>query len=364
MKCLGRNRPLSPGLEADLPSARMNTLNIEEPGELLAYLRSAGRLDPGETPAMQPLSGGVSNRTVLVQRINGESFVIKQALEKLRVAVDWRSDPSRSHREALGLVWLTRLAPRGTITPLLFEDEENHLVAMAAVPQPHENWKARLLTGALDKAYVEKFGELLGVIHRHSREFRLELAVVFDDRTFFVTLRLEPYYSFTASRNPNATSFFEQLLLDTRATRETLVHGDYSPKNILVQEDMLILLDHEVVHWGDPAFDLGFSLTHLLSKAHHLVAHRADFLHAAESFWRSYCEAAGEIGRSESLQDRAARHTLGCLLARVDGRSPLEYLTEVERSRQREIALTLMQRPPKTVPALIASFAERLTLPA
>ena len=145
--------------------------------------------------------------------------------------------------------------------------------------------------------------------------------------------------------------------------RETLVHGDYSPKNILVHRDALILLDHEVVHWGDPAFDLGFSLTHLLSKAHHLVAHRAEFLRAAEAFWRSYCKAAGEIGWSDSRQDRTARHTLGCLLARVDGRSPLEYLTETERSRQREIVLILMQRPPKTVPALIASFKERLTRP-
>jgi aminoglycoside phosphotransferase (APT) family kinase protein len=338
----------------------MEDLNIEEPGELLAYLRRAGHLDAAETPAMERLPGGVSNRTVRVQRTNGESFVIKQALEKLRVLVDWHSDPSRSHREALGLHWLTRLAPAGTITPLLFEDMQHHLVAMAAVPQPHENWKTRLLAGVLDDAYVGQFGELLGAIHRRARDHRSELAVVFDGRTFFETLRIEPYYSFAASRNPAASSFFAQLLSETRATRETLVHGDYSPKNILVHRDALVLLDHEVVHWGDPAFDLGFSLAHLLSKAHHLEPHRAAFLGAAELYWRSYCEAAGEFGRTEGLQDRAARHTLGCLLARVDGRSPLEYLTEAERSRQREIVLALMHRPPKTVPALIAGFAERL----
>src|SRR5689334_7158814 len=114
-------------------------LDIEQPGQLLAYLRATNRIARDETPQMKTLAGGVSNRTVLVKRASGEAWVLKQALAKLRVRVDWFSDPARIHREALGLRWLEKLAPPGTITPLVFEDEQHHLLAMEAVPEPHEN---------------------------------------------------------------------------------------------------------------------------------------------------------------------------------------------------------------------------------
>src|SRR5690349_9401622 len=128
-------------------------LDAEDPAALLAYLRASGRIGPDETPAIRTLAGGVSNRTVLVERSpagglaagSDEAWVIKQALPKLRVKVDWFSDPARVHREALGLRWLERLAPPGTITPLMFEDREHHLIAMEAVPRPHENLKDLLL---------------------------------------------------------------------------------------------------------------------------------------------------------------------------------------------------------------------------
>lgn len=336
----------------------MVTLNIEEPNQLVNYLRDAGHLESGESPVIQCLPGGVSNRTVLVQRANRPSFVIKQALEKLRVSADWRSDPSRSHREALGLEWLARLAPNETITPLLFEDQENHLVAMEAVPQPHENWKTRLLAGRIDLPCVEKFGEWLGTVHLQARKLSDKLAVVFDDRSFFESLRLEPYYGFAASHNPRASRFLMRLIAETRATRETLVHGDYSPKNVLIRDGRLVLLDHEVLHWGDPAFDLGFSLTHLLSKAHHVESHRSAFLAAAERYCESYQKNAGEIAKTAAFETRAVRHTLGCLLARVDGRSPLEYLSAVERDRQRAAVLALMDDPSVALSELIQKFGQ------
>jgi aminoglycoside phosphotransferase (APT) family kinase protein len=130
------------------------------------------------------------------------------------------------------------------------------------------------------------------------------------------------------------------------------VHGDYSPKNVLVHRDRLVLLDHEVIHFGDPGFDVGFALAHLLSKAHHVVAARDRLAEAAHLFWRSYARPQGEA--------RAARHTLGCALARVAGRSPVEYLGEAERARQRAAVLALMADPPTTVPAVIDAFLERV----
>ena len=335
-------------------------LNIEDPQQLLTYLRTSGLIEPDEQPAMQPLSGGVSNRTMLVERPNGEAWVLKQALEKLRVAVDWFSSPERVHREAMGLRWLHQLAPPQTIPALVHEDHATHLLIMEAVPQPHTNWKTLLLAGQLDGNHIDQFAQLLGQIHRHADQRRDEVASAFTDVSFFESLRLEPYYSYTASQLPAAADFLHNLIEKTRRQQLTLVHGDYSPKNILVYQNRLILLDHEVIHWGDPAFDLGFSLTHLLSKAHHLPSHRAAFTTAAGQYWRVYIDTLGDVPWRNGLEARVVRHTLACLLARVAGRSPLEYLDEAKRTQQREVVVGLMTNPPAAIDALIQQFIERL----
>lgn len=341
----------------------MNLPDIENSDSLLDYLRENGHIGAMETPAMECLSGGVSNRTVLVRREGGDNFVLKQALEKLRVAVDWRSDPCRSEREALGLKWLTRLVPAGTVPRLLFEDSENHLFAMQAVPEPHRNWKSVLLTGEIDNNLVIEFGSLLGAIHSRALESKDVLASAFEDRSYFQSLRLEPYYDFAATRNPVALPFIRDLINRTETTRETLVHGDYSPKNVLVCGGKLVLLDHEVIHWGDPAFDLGFSITHFIGKANYCAPFRAKYLSSTKAYWESYQKSAGAIGYANEFELRVVHHTLACLLARVDGRSPLEYLTDSQRQRQRTIALSLMHQSPECVNELLEEVKRGLAEP-
>ena len=336
-----------------------DALDIEDAPALLAYLRQTGRIAPGEQPLIAVLQGGVSNRTVWVGRESGETWVLKQALAKLRVPVDWFSSPERIHREALGLEWLARLAPPGSITPLLFEDRERHLLAMQAVPQPHANWKTMLLAGQIHPDHFRQFATLLATIHRETYG-RADLAEAFGDRAFFESLRLEPYYGYSAQQTPAAAAFLDSLIRETLACRITLVHGDYSPKNILLHADRMVLLDHEVVHWGDPAFDLGFSMTHLLSKAHLLVDRRPAFADAARCYWQAYLDALGRVTWRKDLEPRVVRHALGCLLARVAGRSPLEYLDDARRTAQREAVAPLMQCPPSTVDDLIDQFLTRL----
>ena len=335
-----------------------STLDIEQPGALVSYLRTKQLIDASEEPHVSVLAGGVSNRTVLVERSSGEGWVVKQALAKLRVQVDWFSSPERIHREALGLHWLEQIAPPGTTTPLVFEDFEAHLLGMAAVPQPHENWKTLLLRGELKTDHIAQFARLLGAIHRVSHERREEIEPVFADRGFFESLRLEPYYEYTASQVAETAPFYTRLLAETRAINQTLVHGDYSPKNVLVHNDRLILLDHEVIHFGDPGFDLGFSLTHLLSKAHHLPDRRTDFQQAAITYWSTYQKIVTPCDWANTLESRVVRHTLACLLARVAGRSPLEYLSPEERALQRRAVLALMTDPPATVSELATRFVD------
>ncbi|HEU0113761.1 MAG TPA: phosphotransferase, partial [Thermomicrobiales bacterium] len=263
-------------------------------------------------------------------------------------------------REALGLRWLERLAPPGSTVSFIFEDTEHHLLGMAAAPRPHANWKTMLLAGRLEPDHVEQFGRLLGTIHRRGAERRDEVAPAFADRGFFTSLRLEPYYAYTATQVPAAASFLTDLIAATLDRRDTLVHGDYSPKNVLVHAGRLILLDHEVIHFGDPGFDLGFSLTHFLSKAHYLPEQRAAFARAAARYWAVYRETAGDAPWTAGLEQRAVRHTLACLLARARGRSPLEYLDGAARDRQARAAVALMAAPPPTVVALAERFPRLL----
>lgn len=334
----------------------MDALDIENRDALLAYLWDQGRVDRAEHPVMQTLRGGVSNRTVLLRRASGEAWVLKQALAKLRVPVDWFVDPVRVHREADGMRVLAALVP-GSVPGLVFEDRTHHLIAMEAVPEPSRNWKEMLLSGELDREHVAAFGTLLGQIHLQSHR-RDELAARFPD-DFFDALRLEPYYRYSAEQVPESASFLHDLIDETTAIKLSLVHGDYSPKNVLVHQGHLFLLDHEVIHWGDPTFDLGFSMTHFLSKAHHLPEQRRAFAGATLFYWQAYRAAAAELVTPE-LEARAVRHTLGCLLGRAAGRSPLEYFGAQERSRQQRAVLELMRRPPHTVDELVQGFIERI----
>ncbi len=332
--------------------------NIEAPDELLRYLRDAQRIGMQERPRMTALRGGVSNRTVLVEHQDGSAWVLKQSLPQLRVEVEWFSDVERVEREAAGLRWLSRMLPE-SVPDFIFEDRENHLFAMRAVPQPHVNWKEHLLAGGLEHWQVADFASLLARIHRLGNEHLEEVAVTFANRSSLESLRLEPYYKYTAGQVNAAESFLLALIDETRALRVGLTHGDYSPKNILLCQQRLILVDHEVIHFGDPALDVGFALSHLLSKAHYLAAQRGDFAAAARLFWREYQRHNAAMADA-SLEARAARHTLACVLARAAGRSPLEYMNSDERRHQVEAVLPLILDPPAFLEELVPRFCERL----
>jgi 5-methylthioribose kinase len=336
-------------------------IDAEDFGQLQGYLRDSGRIGPQEEVTIRLLRGGVSNKTLLVKRSDGEAWVIKQALTKLRVQSDWFSDPARIHVEANGLRNLPLVTPTGSTTALVFEDTAENLLAMEAVPEPYENWKQLLLNGEINREFFGQFARLLGSIHRESFRLRHQLRPLFADKQFFRTLRLEPYYEYSATVVPQAAPFLEQLVAWTLSRFDALVHGDFSPKNVLVHSKRLVLLDHEVLHIGDPAFDVGFSLTHFLAKALHLPQKRQEFVGAALHYWNVYVDEVCEMPWNAHLDFRAAQHTLASLLARVCGRSPLEYLSKDERALQQKIVVTMMMEEDRpTVDQVITEFSTRL----
>jgi 5-methylthioribose kinase len=332
-------------------------LDIEDFDALRCYL--ARSINRGEPVSCNKLFGGISNRVVQVTWADGCSWVVKQALAKLRVTVDWFSNPERILVEAKALRCLNRIAPPGTTPPFIFEDRANLLMVMEAIPQVHENWKSVLFSGQIISDHFEQFGFLLGTIHRKSAESGPDFRRAFTDTVHFENLRLEPYYLYAARKTPAAASFLKALAQETTHHKLSLVHGDFSPKNTLIYRGKLVLLDYEVVHFGDPTFDVGFALTHFLSKAHHLGRDRAHLANAAALFWRVYFKEVAPLGW-DAIEPRAVRHTLGCLLARVAGKSPLEYLTAQEAARQRDVILQLITKPPTKVSDLITEFIHKI----
>jgi 5-methylthioribose kinase len=333
-------------------------IDIENPEHLLPYLRSRGWMAGESEPDIKVLTGGVSSRAVYIDA--GErAMVLKQSLEKLRVKVDWFSPVERVHREALGLRWLQQIEPAGSVPGFIFEDFDQHILAMTAVKHPHQNWKNELMEGRIEKNLFIQCGKILGQIYQLSQKQKKEIAAPFLNTGYFESLRLEPYYAYSARQVPEAAPFLADLAREALTQKESIVHGDFSPKNFLIYQGRLCLLDHEVIHWGDPAFDIGFLMAHFLSKAHHLPKYRESLIQNSRIFLDAFREEAAPS--TSAWEERAVRHTLGCLLGRVAGRSQLEYLHPAEKQRQQEAVCLLIKQPGRSLPQLMEDFVTRIS---
>jgi 5-methylthioribose kinase len=270
--------------------------------------------------------------------------VLKQALPQLRVSDEWLSRVERSSTEARAAQALSRLLPSGSILPPLFVDSERNLFVMPSAPREAETWKALMMRGDLERATAHRAGKLLGTLHSRSRE-QPGLREAFADRQDFLSLRVDPYLVVTAQRRPLLAEAIDRHTRRMLSVSACLVHGDYSPKNLLVephQADRVVLLDHEVCHWGDPTFDIAFCLTHLHLKACTFPSRALDFMDLVETFWNAYLDAARPEAPVTFERDTVGM--LGCLLgARVDGKSPAEYLTTDElRERVRSLSASIL----------------------
>ena len=341
----------------DYLSYLIMTPDIESTDELINYLKQDHHINTRDIQTIRALKGGVSNKTMLVKFGKGNDWVLKQALEKLRVEGEWLSHPDRIFREAQAMEWFTKHLPKGIVPGLIFSDPDNHIIAMEAVDEPFYNFKAQLMQGQIDLGYFDQAGKLLAQIHMAG----LQLTSVpqsFHDRHFYITLRLDPYYRETLKQIPACQPFMDTLILDTLANPYTITHGDFSPKNLLIKDDELILIDHEVIHYGDGAFDIGFFLSHILSKANHLRSLKKGFLNAALVFWNSYNDHFPNL--NASIEQIAIAHTIACLLARVAGLSKLEYLTIEEQHFQVNAALTCIQMDFQSMRDFIAHYSSLL----
>ncbi len=302
-----------------------------------AYLRESGRLALRERVEVRRLSGGVSNEVLYVASPEGSDndFVLKQARGQLRVADPWFCDVDRIWREAETLrvceSILSRAAASDVTTPrILFEDRENYCFAMTAAPRDHQVWKTLLLQGQVDPRVAERCGWLLGTLHAGSWGDEA-VAERLADRRVFDELRLDPYYRFTAEKQPDAAGHFQRLIASVWDHSRCLVHADFSPKNLLVYSGGMMMVDFETGHYGDPAFDLGFFTSHLALKAFHRLDAFSRYWELIQRFWAEYrqqMQTALSPDELRRLEARAIQNLAGCAWARLDGKSKIDYLDD------------------------------------
>ena len=303
-------------------------------------LRELGLAGPGPLSGA-PLTGGVSSD---IWRIQTDAGVVcaKRALPKLRVAADWQAPITRNLYEARWMRVADAALP-GCAPRVRGQQPQLGVLVMDYLPA-HALWKQQLRDGLADTRTAAAVGRALAGIHAHAAA-RPALAAQFDSQAIFFDIRLEPYLLATAARHPDLAEPLRALVHTTQAQAKTLVHGDVSPKNILVDAQAPVFLDAECAVWGDPAFDLAFCLNHLLLKCLWAPASRAGFLACYDALAAAYL-AGVRWEPAEAVEERAARLLPGLLLARVDGKSPVEYLQDdASRDVVRRTARALLRAP-------------------
>jgi 5-methylthioribose kinase len=316
-----------------------------------------GLLQPGEVPIYEALPGGVSSEIWRVDLRCG-SVCVKRALAKLRVEKDWFAPIERNRYEVAWMKAVSGIVP-GAAPRVVGQDVEQNLFAMEFLPpESHPLWKLELRRGITDAGFAAQIGSVLGRIHAATSN-RPDVAAEFPTDFNFHSIRLEPYLEATARVHTDLATRLLELVKTTVASRYSLVHGDVSPKNILVGPHGPVFLDAECAWYGDPAFDLSFCLNHLLLKCLWTPSASSGFLHCFETMREAYMsEVIWEP--VPQLEARAAALLPGLFLARADGKSPVEYLSEADKNRVRRVGRFLIQQRPGSLETIRRTWATEL----
>lgn len=328
--------------------------DLLDAGTVVPYLAERGLLrDPDRATAVA-LAGGISNVVLAVGDGTDEGVVVKQSLARLRVEDDWRAPRERVLTEADALELAGKLTP-GVVPRVLDRDAARNVIVLERAPDGWTDWKSDLLSGRVHPEVARRLGQVLAAWHGETSTGGLPER--FTDALPFEQLRVSPYYRTVAERLPDLAAPVAAYIDAMAGRRRCLVHGDFSPKNVLVDAAGagagLWVLDFEVAHLGDPAFDLAFLLSHLTMKAVHVPEAAAAFDECAHRFAAAYEDGVTPLLRPD--WSYVLGH-VGCLLvARVDGKSPAEYLTEPERRSVRDLGRRLLADPPHDVAGLVAA---------
>lgn len=304
------------------------------------FLLAQGLVATRDEARWTPLAGGVSSDIWRVD-LPGRTLCLKRALPKLKVAADWYAPTERNAFEWKWLQFAAQHVPQAVPKPVAHDAQAGLFAMEFLAPEQHPVWKTQLLAGQVEPAVAAAVARIVVAVHNASAGDEA-VAREFATRDNFYALRLEPYLVATGKQHPDLAPKLNALAERTGAARIALVHGDVSPKNILIGPASPILLDAECAWYGDPAFDIAFCLNHLLLKCLVHPALRAQYLGAFDAFATTYLGAV-RWESAAAIEARAAALLPALLLARVDGKSPVEYLRlEADKDLVRRVARPLV----------------------
>ena len=319
--------------------------------DIIDGLRGAGQVGEGDV-VLEPLTGGVSCDVWKVETPSGP-IVVKRPLEQLRVAAEWHAPIERGQSEVR---WLRRA--RGVdahMAPEVLAELPGYGFAMRFLPDCPV-WKDELMAGRVDVDFAAAVGRGVAAVHAATANNSADRDA-FPNDAMFRALRVDPFLIYVAEHDAELAPVLRALADDLSSRKIALVHGDVSPKNILVSSDGPVFLDAECAVYGDPAFDVAFCTTHLLLKA--VWSGDARLNEAAAALVAAY-RSAVDWEDVDGLLLRAGKLTAALLLARVEGKSPAPYLTDPEHKRiVRDQARTLIVAP-SPIDVLVANWKRNL----
>jgi tRNA A-37 threonylcarbamoyl transferase component Bud32 len=270
---------------------------------------------------VEPLTGGVSCAVIRLHPQDAPAIVVKQALEKLKVAADWHSDPARIENEIQFIRIASTVLGADNVPHIVDEDVPNFMFTMTSAPLDAANWKEQMLAGETSLDLAQQCGHILAKIHNIKPDHPM-ITDTLRSQKYFCELRIDAYLYASAANEPDVHDELYELAERLMQVKTALVHADYTPKNFLVSSAKLFLLDYEVGHIGNPIFDVASILNHFYLKSRTVPETSARFLRMSHAFLESY-----KTRIAPTVLDDDVWVCLGALmLARVRGKSPVNYL--------------------------------------
>ncbi len=233
------------------------------------------------------------------------SWVVKQARPALERFPEYRVSTHRILVEARYYETVAAFDGAGVCPRVLAFDPEARVLVLEDLGDV-ERLDGALACGADATPAARRVAAFLGAVHACSRGLDLaerfrndEMQRLHGDHVFHLPYR-ENNLPLSPARRARAEAIRRDRALVERIDaayarylepRGVLVHGDVQAGNVLLAPRGAVLLDAEIAHLGDPAFDVGVFLAHLLGPG---LARGATDLAALETAWRAYADAAGE----------------------------------------------------------------------
>jgi 5-methylthioribose kinase len=321
------------------------------------YLVRAGVLEDARGVVVTPAGDGNINWVRRVRSADGSSLIVKQARAALERFPEYRVSSERMLFEAryFEIVRARVPAQAGVLPRIVCFDKAARVLVMEDLGEA-KRLDVRLAENSAEPATLEALGAFLGAVHRATRAEAESLEGLFANDEM---RRLHGEHIFSLPFQPNEFPIEPRLrtLADDVLARpglrariaelraryygkgEALVHGDVQPGNVLLQGEQPRLVDAEIAHVGDPAFDLGQAFAHV-----HL--HRA---HARDVIPLAACEAAllagyaRTAGESREIAARARAYAGVEILRRAIGAARLTVLgTTARAERALELGAALL----------------------